>query len=137
MLTRSQFADLAAYARARGIAALTVEAADWSLTLEFQPGAAPEAGAAPPQPEAETVPVRTAGFGTLLAAHPLASSPFAMPGDVMRRGDILALLRTGSIYRPVRAPADGTFDGLLSEPGALAGYGQTVTGLRTREDADG
>lgn len=130
MLTPEELADLAAHARARGLAALTVEAEDWNLRLEFQPLPAVQPAAPPATCEPATQPVETTGFGTFLPAHPLAPTPFAAPGKAVREGGVLALLRTGLIYRPVRAPTDGTLDCLLVEADTLVGYGEAVARLR-------
>ena len=138
MLTPAQIADVCAYAQAQGVRRLLIDAPGLTLRLAFPAGSDAKPHAAMPAPPAvETaVPVLTPGFGVFLAAHPLAASSFVEPGDAVRRGDILGLLRSGLIYRPVRAPRAGTVEAVALEPGALVGYGQELLRLRHPEDAD-
>ncbi|MFT4069127.1 hypothetical protein [Paraburkholderia sp.] len=140
MLTTSQIAQLAAHARASRVSRLLIEAPGCRVHLEFHVDAEPEPrAAAPTLPAAaaatKAAPVRTAGFGVFLPAHPLAAAPFTEPGNAVRDGDVVGLLRSGLIYRAVRAPCAGTLDAVLVEAGALTGHGQEVLRLRAPEDA--
>jgi biotin carboxyl carrier protein len=123
VLTFAEIEDLIAHARMSGASAVEAHGRGFRLKARFS------AGLAEPEPRPSRVAVKTEAFGRLLTAPPLRSEPFARPGDRVRKNDILALLQTGPLYRPVRAPAAGVFAGPLVEAGALVGYGQEIATL--------
>ncbi|HDR9759518.1 TPA: hypothetical protein ACK3Q6_003193 [Burkholderia cepacia] len=142
-MTTSQIAQLAAHAQAGRVSRLLIEAPGCHVQLEFHVDtiSEPEPRAAALMPAAaeaatatKATSVRTTGFGVFLSAYPLAAVPFAQPGDAVSDGDVVGLLRSGLIYRAVRAPCAGTLDAVLVEPGTLTGHGQEVLRLQTPED---
>jgi acetyl-CoA carboxylase biotin carboxyl carrier protein len=128
MLTIAAIADLAAHAERAGLGVLAIEMPGFALRMEFsQPGSSqPAEGSS----ESRLVTAETTAFGTLLTAPPLGGPAFAAPGQRIEKGGILALLRFGPLYRPVRSPVAGIVEALLAEPGALVGYGQEIARLR-------
>lgn len=53
------------------------------------------------------VEVLSPGTGTFVARHPSRSTDLATVGERKREGDFVALIQTGSIFRPVLAPCAG------------------------------
>jgi biotin carboxyl carrier protein len=75
------------------------------------------------------VSARTAG--DYFSVHPMRRTPFVECGDPVRRGDILGLLRTGTLYRPVVAPCDGTALAVTAGRGIRVGRGTVLLRLRS------
>lgn len=117
MLDLKALDELAAHARAKGVASLTVEAGGWRLAIAF------DAPSGQPQPASPAwrATVRAAAFGRLV--------PRVEAGAHVHHGDIVALLQVGRVYLPVRAPEDGTVTGLLAGAGDLVGYGDAIMEL--------
>ena len=72
--------------------------------------------------------------GDYLPTHPMRKTPFVERGDLVRKGDILGLLHTGMLYRPVTAPCDGTV--LTTTAGRAIRVKQGTVLLRLRSTAD-
>lgn len=81
------------------------------------------------QQDAALVLVRTATAGVFRGTHPLRDAPFVTKGSVVRRGDVLGLLKIGLLYAPVLAPMDGTVVELVAVTGNVLGYGAAVLRL--------
>ena len=64
--------------------------------------------------------------GRFLPAHPARDSVFAPEGALVRQGDVLGLVQVGPVYSAVTAPCAGFVRNLLTQPGALVGYGDPV-----------
>lgn len=61
--------------------------------------------------------------GTFLVQHPQRAGPIMPVGSPVRAGDVLALIRIGSIYAPVIAGTDGTLAKILAVPETPVGFG--------------
>ena len=70
--------------------------------------------------------VLTEAAGLFLATHPMRSKPLACVGDVVKKNDVLGLLKIGQIYAPVTAPTDGVVTKILATDGVLLGFGTPV-----------
>lgn len=118
-------AALAAEMAATGIARLELTGPDYAVTLAR--GAAPaDAAREASEPEAELVPVTAPALGAFLRTHPLHDKPLAADGEAVVAGQMIALLRVGSLLTPVAAPADGVIVAAIPEEGALVGYGDRL-----------
>ena len=115
--------DLVALMRAGGVEALEVSGPEGHLHLVLVPPAAQAVPAAPvaEAPPAAT-PCRAPVAGTLLTRHPASDRPLAAPDTLVVAGDVVALMRTGLLLRPVVAPVAGRLR-WLAEAGTLVGYG--------------
>jgi acetyl-CoA carboxylase biotin carboxyl carrier protein len=67
--------------------------------------------------------------GELLHAHPLQGRPLCAPGQALRTGEVLALLRVGELLLPVTAPQPGTFLRYRVAHGTVVGWGDAVADL--------
>ena len=68
--------------------------------------------------------------GHFLAAHPWRDKPFVAPGQRIEAGAIVGLVKIGLLYAPIVAPAAGTIDAVIAEPGATVGYGTPIVRIR-------
>jgi biotin carboxyl carrier protein len=79
---------------------------------------------------APSMSVSASAAGDYFSTHPMRTAPFVERGDLVREGDILGLLCTGTIYRPVTAPCDGTV--LTTIAGQAIGVNQGTVLFRLR-----
>ncbi|MEO3471991.1 biotin/lipoyl-containing protein [Roseomonas sp. CAU 1739] len=118
--------QIAAWLEAAGLDGfeLTTPTARLRLTL----GGGTPVAAAPlrVQPASEPPSLAARGTGEFLAAHPYADAPLVQPGQRVRAGDIVALLRTGALIQPVTASEDGIVGALLAKPGTIVGFGSPL-----------
>ncbi|SFJ28833.1 acetyl-CoA carboxylase biotin carboxyl carrier protein [Bradyrhizobium sp. cf659] len=70
--------------------------------------------------------------GHFLAAHPWRDKPFVAPGQPIEAGALVGLVKIGLLYAPIVAPAAGTIDAVIAEPGTTVGYGTPVVRIRPR-----
>jgi len=70
----------------------------------------------------KTAQVMAPGFGHLVTQHPLRSAPFVTNGNVVKPGDILALIQVDELYLPVTSQDAGSVRSLTAAQG-LVGYG--------------
>jgi acetyl-CoA carboxylase biotin carboxyl carrier protein len=68
------------------------------------------------------VEVVSPGTGTFVARHPAKSKDFVEVGDIRAEGECIALIQTGTIYRPVVAPCTGKILRRLCNPGDDVDY---------------
>ncbi|MBR1132206.1 acetyl-CoA carboxylase biotin carboxyl carrier protein [Bradyrhizobium iriomotense] len=68
--------------------------------------------------------------GHFLAAHPWRDQPFVVPGQRIEAGEIVGLVKIGLLYSPIVAPAAGTVDAVIVEPGATVGYATPIVRIR-------
>jgi acetyl-CoA carboxylase biotin carboxyl carrier protein len=86
----------------------------------------PEDGqqAAPPR-----LVVSAASVGIFLHGHPLCREALVAPGERVRAGQVLALLKIGALLLPVHAPQDGIALRPLVPDGATVGFGTPLLEL--------
>jgi len=82
-----------------------------------------------PQQSPAAIVVTTESAGTFLATHPMRAHPLVEFGSIVKKHDVLGLLKVGLIYAPIIAPADGVVTQLLASDGALLGFGAPVLEL--------
>lgn len=68
--------------------------------------------------------------GHFLVAHPWRDKPFVAQGQRIEAGAIVGLVKIGLLYAPIVAPAAGTVDAVIAEPGAMVGYGTPIVRIR-------
>jgi acetyl-CoA carboxylase biotin carboxyl carrier protein len=119
----NDLAQIASWMEAGGIAAFELEGNGRTIRLVL--GAADATTLIKDTSPATQTPPRTIkarGIGTLLLAHPLRNEPFVSVADVVRQGDIVALLEAGEAYMPVVATEEGVISEALVEMGSSVGY---------------
>lgn len=115
-----------------GLSALEVESGGSRLRVRVAAGAPVAPVGAPPAAvaaRADAPVLRAGGFGLLLWRHPARREPFVAVGQAVTAGQVVGLLRTGTIYAPLRADRSGVVAELLVEEGEMLGYGSPVLAL--------
>jgi len=67
--------------------------------------------------------VSAASVGVFLHGHPLHPEALVRPGERVRAGQVLALMKIGALLLPVSAPQDGIALRPLVAHGATVGFG--------------
>lgn len=80
--------------------------------------------------------VRAGSVGWLRLAHPLRTQALVQPGQVVRRGQALALLQIGAVLLPVSAPCAGRVARWLAQDGTRVGYGEPLLEIETNTDME-
>ncbi len=116
--------DLAAWLAAAGLDELGLVGPEGQVRLvRGHHGAATvESVAADAGPEVVTSP----GIGHFLSVHPLRVEPIAAPGEPIRAGQPIGLLRVGAMLLPVTASRDGIVARVVAPEGTLVGYGDPL-----------
>jgi acetyl-CoA carboxylase biotin carboxyl carrier protein len=73
--------------------------------------------------------VSAASVGVLLHGHPFSREALVVPGERVRAGQVLALLKIGALLLPVNAPQDGIALRRLVADGATVGFGTPLLEL--------
>lgn len=125
-------AEIAAWADAAKLDALTLDGPDGGLTIRRASNGTLDvsvatgdrtAGPATAQDEQRIVAPLA---GVFLATHPLHDAPLVEPGGRVAAGQTIGLIRIGALLAPVLAPADAVLVDRLAETGALVGYGEPL-----------
>jgi acetyl-CoA carboxylase biotin carboxyl carrier protein len=74
--------------------------------------------------------VTAPSLGVFLHRHPLRDRALARPGQPVRAGDPVGLLRIGALLLPVPAPVDGVLLDVLVEDGKTVGFGAVLARLQ-------
>lgn len=91
---------------------------DWSLRLGQLQGTL---SAREPLPDATIV--FSPAVGRFLRQHALQNAPMAVDGQTVAAGDILAIVATGPLFRPVTAPVAGEVLACLAEQDQFVEFG--------------
>ncbi|MBP2169458.1 acetyl-CoA carboxylase biotin carboxyl carrier protein [Erwinia toletana] len=127
--------------RASGLGSIEFGGDNYRVRLEYAPSAVPvmplTAGASAPE---SPVQVNHAALcapmpGTVLLQHPANGLPFTSPGAEVQKDAMLALLKVGLIYLPLRSPVSGVVESLQVAQGDCVEYGSEIMLLRTVEMA--
>jgi acetyl-CoA carboxylase biotin carboxyl carrier protein len=74
--------------------------------------------------------VTAPSLGVFLRRHPLRDLALARPGQAVRAGEPVGLLRIGPLLLPVPALRDGVLLDVLVEDGTTVGFGTVLARLR-------
>jgi len=124
VLSLAQIKELVIFARQRAIDYFEVSQPNFALKIEFLS----EEGSSW---QSESVSrsaweVRADCFGYLVTSAPASGRVLAPLGSSVAKGDVLALLQIGALYRPVRAPVAGTVAAIFASAGDLVEFGSKV-----------
>jgi biotin carboxyl carrier protein len=130
--------QITAWLEAAGVLSLEIRRPGAALRLTL----ASRAGATGPGRDVSGVPAASAApngpchmvtapaVGVFLAAHPMRPAAFVRPGEPVRGGNILGLLRIGRVYLPVATAQAGVVVRTLAEPGTLVDFGTPLFEIR-------
>lgn len=126
--------------RRSGLSQIEIGGNGYRVRLRFNPPAAalPAGEAITPSPAAASTDAQTASLrasmpGTVWLWHPSNGQPFAPLGSTVTQGEVLALLKVGLIFLPLRSPVDGAVDALRVAHGESVEYDSAILTLRKIE----
>lgn len=122
-------AQLAQWLQGTDLRVLELHGPGMRLRLVRDGDAVVEAEIAPPVAATAFHPVRAGSVGHCLLTQPGRDQPFVRPGQSVRAGEPLALLRIGLVLLPVLAPQAGTVARIVVQEGEAVGYGHTLVEL--------
>lgn len=71
------------------------------------------------------------GTGRVLLRHPLLAENFAAPGSPIKQHDLLALVKVGALYLPVRSPVAGRLVSFHVSEGDAVEFGQEIAKIQS------
>ncbi|MCU5772133.1 acetyl-CoA carboxylase biotin carboxyl carrier protein subunit [Erwiniaceae bacterium BAC15a-03b] len=125
--------------RASGLGCIEFGGDNYRVRLEYAPQAAQlmpiTAGASAPESPvlADSAALCAPMPGTVLLQHPANGLPFTSPGAEVQKDAMLALLKVGLIYLPLRSPVTGVVESLQVAQGECVEYGSEIMLLRNAE----
>ncbi|UXT51592.1 hypothetical protein FY136_20325 [Agrobacterium tumefaciens] len=129
-------ADLAAHLERNNVSTIEIETPDGSLKIVAIAGGQAPAGERPI--EAAKVPVKAGDIlarapmaGIFTAAHPQRPDRAVQARQSVAKGEIVAFIAAGPVLVPVIAEEAGTVSEIVTEAGALVGYGSTLLKTET------
>ncbi|MGV2018935.1 acetyl-CoA carboxylase biotin carboxyl carrier protein [Agrobacterium sp. 22-223-1] len=129
-------ADLAAHLERNNISAIEIETPDGSLKIVAMAGG--QAPVAQRPIEAAKAPVKAGDIlarapmaGIFTPAHPQRPDRAVRAGQSVAKGEIIAFIAAGPVLVPVIAEKAGTVGEIVTEAGALVGYGSTLLKTET------
>ncbi|WP_128932269.1 acetyl-CoA carboxylase biotin carboxyl carrier protein [Bradyrhizobium zhanjiangense] len=127
----TDIARLALILARSGVDTIEIEEPGQSLRLVVDTGPRVAASPTPATPaDDHSVIAKADVAGCFLAAHPWRDKPFVAPGQRIEAGATVGLVKIGLLYAPIVAPATGTVDAVIAEPGATVGYGTPIARIR-------
>ncbi|MCG8708524.1 acetyl-CoA carboxylase biotin carboxyl carrier protein subunit [Brenneria sp. 4F2] len=127
--------DVAHKMRQSGLSQIEIGGNGYRVRLKFDPVvvASGDRQTATPSSAAQTSMLSAPMPGAVWLWHPSNGEPFAPIGSAVRQGEVLALLKVGLIYLPLRSPVDGVVDALQVSQGELVEYQSAILRLRKTE----
>ena len=129
-------ADLAVHLEHNNVSAIEIETPDGSLKIVAMAGGQTPAAQRPI--EAAKAPVKAGDIlarapmaGIFTPAHPQRPDRAVQTGQSVVKGEIVAFVAAGPVLVPVIAEKAGTVSEILTEAGALVGYGSTLLKTET------
>lgn len=112
---------------------LTVSSGNAAQIATTDEGFETVASSAIPKEDPNGVTVSAESAGVFVGTHPMRKDPLVAVGSVVKKDDVLGLLKIGPIYAPIIAPFDGVVAQILVGDGALLGFGAPVMEIRRSE----
>lgn len=126
-VTLEALAQLTESLRATSISHLVLKGRAWSVHLTTMPSMAPlPAVDEPPR----SAPLCAPAPGRVLLRHPLLAENFAVPGSLIMPHDLLAMVKVGTLYLPVRSPVPGRLISFSVGEGEAVEFGQEIAKIQ-------
>lgn len=127
-LTLEQIRRLAKKMYAAGLHELELHNEIWSLKMRFPETCGPINALAAPA-EKTSFALRAPMPGKVLLAHPCQRKVYVQPGQQVRHDELLALLKVGPLYLPLRSPADGRVVSIDVQQDQAVEFGSAIVQL--------
>lgn len=126
--------QLAVWLGEAGLTSIELKRGDESVllrrTARINPSASLPASVTPARgSERLACAVKASGPGVFFSTHPDEAAPYVRGGDVLSQGQLVGVLRVGSVFLPVRAAVAGRVRQVSVADGQTVGYGQTLIEL--------
>lgn len=126
-VTLEALAQLTESLRATSISHLVLKGRAWSVHLTTTPSTVlPPAVDEPPR----FTPLCSPAPGRVLLRHPLLAEDFVVPGSPIAAQDLLAMVKVGALYLPVRSPVSGWLISLAVSEGDAVEFGQEIAKIQ-------
>lgn len=131
-LAFDQIRQLAKKMHASGLHEITLNNRHWSLTLRYPPrqaaGAPPHAPApvTPPGTSPEATPLPAPMPGRVVLRHPQHDAAWVQPGQAVKQHELVALLKVGAFYLPLRSPTDGVVARIMVAQDQAVEFGSDI-----------
>lgn len=126
-VTLEALAQLTESLRATSISHLVLKGRAWSVHLTTTPSIAlPPAVDEPPR----FTPLCSPAPGRVLLRHPLLAENFVVSGSPIAAQDLLAMVKVGALYLPVRSPVSGRLISLAVSEGDAVEFGQEIAKIQ-------
>lgn len=133
-LTINEVRQVARKMQRSGLSGIEIRCGDCHVHLTYVPPSLPiVCTCAEPVDDEVTPPalaVRSIMPGHVLLQHPLDSSPYINAGMRVEKGELLALIKVGVIYLPLRSPAAGIVASLCVAQGDRVEYDSEILTLQ-------
>lgn len=127
-LTLEQIRRLAKKMHAAGLHELELRNEIWSLKMRLPEPCGPMNALAAPA-EKNSFALRAPMPGKVLLAHPCQRTAYVQPGQQVRHDELLALLKVGPLYLPLRSPADGRVVSIDVQQDQAVEFGSAIVQL--------
>lgn len=81
---------------------------------------------APAEPKQDGIPVRAALVGTFYQASSPEAAPFVIPGQKVKKGDVVGIIEAMKLMNEITAPEDGVVREILVADGEMVEFGQVL-----------
>ena len=127
-LTLDQIRQLAKKMRTAGLHELELRNETWSLKMRFPEHIMPVNPLAAPV-EKNLSPLRAPMPGKVLLSHPCQRVAYVQPGQQVKHNELLALLKVGPLYLPLRSPVDGRVVSVEVKPDQVVEFDSEILQL--------
>lgn len=131
-LTFDQIRQLAKKMRAAGLHKLELRNEVWSLKMRYPDAVEPANTRAAPE-EKKLSPLCAPMPGKVLLSHPCQCTAYVQPGQQVKHNELLALLKVGPFYLPLRSPADGRVASIDVQPDQAVEFGSEILQLESQD----
>lgn len=132
-LTINELRQVARKMQRSGLSGIEIRRGDYHVHLTYAPPPPVICTHAEPVAHAVTPPalaIRSMMPGHVLLQHPSDSSPYINQGMRVEKGALLALIKVGVIYLPLRSPAEGVVASLCVSQGDRVEYDSEIMTLQ-------
>lgn len=124
--------------RQAGLSDIEISSRHYKVRLRYEPGqriaSVSEPASLRPDAMMASAPVQQSARSTMpghvLLFHPLNGTPFAEVGATVQKGAVLALIKVGLIYLPLRSPTAGIVASLTVNHGDSVEYDSEIAVIR-------
>ena len=133
-LTLDQIRQLAKKMHTAGLHELELRNEVWSLKMRYPERVeSVNTTAAPVEKTFSTL--RAPMPGKVLLSHPCQGAAYVRPGQQVKHSELLALLKVGPLYLPLRSPAEGRVISIEVQPDQAVEFGSEIVKLETQDRA--